>query len=339
MLIHLGLVIAIFHGEDGSVWTAALLTLPAAPALLCQQVGLGILQGQQRFLAFNIYRLVPLATYAAVLVVVALGGLGTLVACAVAWSGAWLLAGIVTIRTALRELAATSGDHTIDQKSFFRFGRRGLLGSVFPVESFQLDQLIVGLLLSPAALGLYVVAVALTNLPRFVAQSMGILAYPRVAAQLEPWVATCLLWRYFGICVAFNALIVGVLEFTVEDIIPSLFGKDYANAVGIAQILLLGSFLQSARRVLADGARGLGHTGLSSLAEVCSWFVLVPALILLAPLGAEGVALAIVAMSGASLGVLVLGIIMMGGQRPARPSATDEVIPPEAATSSLGGTG
>lgn len=339
VLMHFGILIAVFHDEDRSVWTAALLSLAAVPALLCQQVGLGILQGRQRFSAFNVQRLVPMAAYAAVLVVLALGGVGTLVTCAVAWSGAWLLAGIVTITTALRGLRATRGDAVVDRRSFFHFGRRGLLGSVFLVESFQLDQLIVGLLLSPAALGLYVVAVALTNLPRFVAQSIGILAYPRIAAQSDRRIGARLLWRYFWICAALNVLIVGFLELTVGDIIPFLFGKDYAEAVGIAQVLLLGSFLQSARRVLADGARGLGHPELSSVAEVASWFVLVPALIVLAPSGAQGVAVAIVLMSGASLVILVVSVIHRGRQRPDRSSATDAVIPPETVASAPGNTG
>ena len=48
------------------------------------------------------------------------------------------------------------------------------------METFRLDQAVVGLFLTPAALGLYVVGLAFANLPRFIAQSVGYIAYPRI---------------------------------------------------------------------------------------------------------------------------------------------------------------
>ena len=50
----------------------------------------------------------------------------------------------------------------------------------------MLDQAVVGLFMPPSVLGLYVVAVAFTNLPRFVGQSIGMVAYPTVANARDP---------------------------------------------------------------------------------------------------------------------------------------------------------
>lgn len=318
---HLAILFALFHNEGRSVWIAALLTIPSVPALLVQQLGLGILQGQQRFTAFNILRMLPLAAYAIVLSVVALGGQGTLIICALSWSGAWLLAGVATIRTALSGLRGTAGDLPVARSAFFRFGRRGVLGSVFPLEAFQIDQLIVGLIFSPAALGIYVVAAALTNLPRFVAHSVGMVAYPRTATQLDRYLGLRSMWGYFGIALALSVPIVGALELGAGWLIPLFFGNAYSGAVPLARLLLISALFLAARRVLADGARGLGHPELGTAAEVASWFVLVPAVVLLQSRGPEGVALAMVVTYGASLGVLVLGVALrIGLGFPRRPS-------------------
>jgi len=308
--LHVCLLVAFFHPDGGLVWTAALLTIPAVPALLCQQAGLAILQGQQRFTAFNVQRLLPVVAYAGVLVVVAAGGFGGLVACAVGWTGAWIMAGASTTRSALRSLHATEGDDAIEPREFFRFGRRAVLGAVFPVEAFQLDQLIVAVLFEPTAMGLYVVAVALTNLPRFVAQSVGMIAYPRIAAHLDPRLAKRDLWRYFAIAVALCVAIVAFLEVTVGWLIPWFFGARYAGAVPVARLLLIAALFQSARRVLADGARGLGHPCLGAVAEVSSWVVLVPAVVLLRADGLRGIAVAMALTYGISLVVLVFGIML-----------------------------
>lgn len=336
--IHIGLLVVLFHDADPRVWDAALVTIPAVPALLCHQLGLCVLQGQQRFGVYNVQRLFPLVAYAGVLLVVAVGGFGSLLACAITWTGAWFAAGAITISTAARGLRRSVGDDPVDSKSFFRFGRRALLGCIFPVEAFQVDQLIVGLMFSPAGLGLYVVAVAVTNAPRFVAHSIGIVAYPRIAAQADGRTAVRVLWRYFGIAMALSLPIVLVLELCVGWLIPLLFGEQYAGAVPIARLLMIGALFQAARRVLADAARGLGRPELGSRAEVVSWFVLVPAVVLLQPQGLEGIAGAMVITYGVSLGVLVLSVLLDGG-RSATPGRDNDAIATDEGTMGTSGRG
>ncbi len=65
------------------------------------------------------------------------------------------------------------------------FGVRGMLGASSPIEYYRLDQAVVGLFLAPVALGIYTVALAFTNLPRFVSTSVGMVAYPHVAAEQD----------------------------------------------------------------------------------------------------------------------------------------------------------
>lgn len=309
-----GAVLAFLVTNDPlRVQVAGLATLAVVPGLLAQQYGLAILQGQQRFFSFNVFRLMPVAAYCAAVVAVALTGFGDLVTITVLWSGSCVFAGIATLAVAAYGLPrpdSASGGPRL--RPMLAFGMKGLAGSASPVEMFRLDQGVVGLFLSPASLGIYVVAMAFTNLPRFVAQSIGIVAYPRAAAERDRDAARRATWHFFWVTVAACAAVVGLLEVSVAWLVPFFFGEEFGGAVAVARILLVSALLLSARRVLADGARGIGWPGLGTVAELSSWLALVPALALLVPAFAiEGVALALVISSATSLGVLVVGMAVL----------------------------
>jgi O-antigen/teichoic acid export membrane protein len=186
-----------------------------------------------------------------------------------------------------------------------RFGLRGLLGSTSPIETFRLDQAVVGLFLSTASLGLYVAGLAFANLPRFIAQSIGYVAYPRVAGRSDEGEARAELWQFFWLAVGICSLLVVGLELAVGRLVPIFFTHKFDGAVALTRILLVSALFLSARRVLTDGASGLGRPGLGTIAEVTSWAFLVPALAIFTPLlGARGVALALAVSSGLSFAVL-----------------------------------
>lgn len=70
--------------------------------------------------------------------------------------------------------------------------------------------------------------------------------------------------------------------------------------------------LVGSRRTLAGGARG---PGAATIAEVASWIFCVPALVILLPLGARGVALALTLSCAVSLVVLVIATVGVSRQR------------------------
>src|SRR5262249_7021013 len=106
------------------------------------------------------------------------------------------------------------------------------------------------------------------------------------------------------------ALVVLVLELSVGWLVPFFFGDEFSGAVVLTRILLVGALFLSARRMLTDGAQGLGRPGLGTIAEVSSWGFLLPALGVFAPLwGARGVALALAVSSALSFAVL-LGLLV-----------------------------
>lgn len=311
IVIHAAVLAVLVSSDRLDVQIAAAITLLVIPAESAQLYGLAILQGRRDFRAFNILRLLPSVTYGAVAVLAFLMEAGSLPQFALWFTGSYVTVAALTLTTALRRSPPRDVPEASRAGAMLRFGLRGLFGAVSPLETLRLDLAIVGLFLSPAALGLYVVGVSFTNLPRFAAHSIGLVAYPHISAKRDPIRARRSMWRFvslsFGVCLA----IVIPLEFLAGWLVPSFFGEAFAPAVGIMQILLVSSVFLGTRRVLTETSRGIGQPGLGTVAEIASWLSIVPAIALLAPgLGAAGVALAFTTSSAISLLVLIALVAM-----------------------------
>jgi Na+-driven multidrug efflux pump len=110
----------------------------------------------------------------------------------------------------------------------------------------------------------------------------------------------------------------------VGALVPALFGVDFAAAAEVARPLLLASVALAGRRILADAARGAGHPGLGSIAEMVSLAVLVTAALSLASIGEQGVAYA-VAVS-ATVGLAILAVLVARLREPVKVDAPAPVI-------------
>ncbi|MGI8558334.1 MAG: lipopolysaccharide biosynthesis protein [Solirubrobacteraceae bacterium] len=318
---HALILAAVFRDSSGSVQLAAALTLFATPAVVIHQYVLAVFQGQQRFRAFSIFRFMPSAVYSAGLIVTWVLHSHALVLV----TGTWVASVVFTVcvevvmmlsrlpEVLLKEPAAPA------RGEMLRFGLKGMLGGIAPLETFNLDQATVGLFVSPAALGLYVIGLSLTNLPQFLAQSVGYVAYPHVAGQQETRLARRSMWRFFGATFALSGAVIVVLEIAAPWLITTLFGRSYASSAQLTRILLIGALFIGLRRVLTDGARGAGHPTLGTLAELVSLGCLLPALALLvASDGVQGAAWAVVLSSVVGLLFLLVTVA----------KAPSRVVPP-----------
>jgi O-antigen/teichoic acid export membrane protein/O-antigen ligase len=297
---------------------AALISLLLVPGILGHSYGLAILQGQERFRAFNVLRVLPTAAYAACVVAAIVAGAGHLVVLMLAWAGALCVGGAVALTIGVRGLRSGGEAGGPSRKELMRFGAKSLVGSVSPIEALRLDQALVGLLLTPVALGYYVVGQAFTNFPRAVAYSVGTIAYPHLASTSDPALARRTMWRYFFLGIGLSVLVIGLLELAAGRLIAVFFGAEFQSATAIARMLLLATLFMAARRLLTDCANGLGRPGLGTIGEVASWIFLVPAVAVLLPrYDAVGVAAALALSWLASL----LLLIVLVGMPAARLSA------------------
>ena len=292
-LLHAALVAIILRVSEADLRVAALFTLALTPGTLIYHYGLAILQGQQRFIPYYAVSLLPGLFYSVAVAGLWLADEATLASITLVWTVAWTSSGVVALLASrLPQLVRAPVDQPAPPRAeMLRFGLKGLLGSAAPVETFRVDQALVGLLLSRSTLGLYVVAMAFTNLLRFLSQSIGLIAYPRVATQRNQLAARRTMWTFFGLTFALCIVIAGVLQSVAGWLTPFLFGSDFQGAVPITRIILVGAVFLGGRRVLSDGARGIGRPMDGTIAEVISWFWLVPALWIATPRwGVEGVA-------------------------------------------------
>jgi O-antigen/teichoic acid export membrane protein len=306
--IQLLLIVLLFKGNAP---VAAAITLVVTPGLFALLYGLAFLQGLSEFGRFNLVRLAPGAVYAGSMLALLLAGKGSLDAVASVWAIGVLTSGLIAFLVGTRAVLARSrsGGRRIGSRKLLSFGVKGLLGSTYPVDTFQLDQAAVGLFMSPSTLGLYVVAVAFTNLPRFVGQSIGMVAYPTVASSSDLLEGQRRLKRFAWLTGGVSLALVAALELSAGWLVPFFFGPEFDGAVPLVRILVVAAALTSLRRVLTEGARGRGQPGIGSIAEGVAWAALLPSLpVFGAAWGAEGVACAMVVSSVAGLLAVVAGV-------------------------------
>ena len=302
-----GILVLLLEGEPDRVRTAGAASLVLLLGALADMYGKALLQGQGRFTLFNLLRNATVSFYAAGIGVLFVIDRASLVGVTIAWVAANLASGGMTLAVALRhQPPPTDHGSTASRRRMFRFGLAGLLGSLSPVATFRLDQAVVGLFLAPEALGLYVAGLAFTNLPGVISRGIAMIALPQVArTSHERRQADA--WRFVLVSTLLTGLVVLVLELTAGVLVPLFFGEEFEEAVGITRILLIGAFVDGARRVLTDSVSGAGRPGVGSVAELASWLVLVPLLVIFTPIWeARGVAGALAIASAVSLSVLVV---------------------------------
>jgi len=335
--IHAGIIAWYLPGRPAYLVLPALISLMMVPPSLARQYMLGILQGQRRFGAFNLGRFLP-----SFLTTLGAGALwfghirGLTPAIAVLVSTSYISA-LVTL-LAGRDLRRAEPSASVPTtRQMLSFGMKALPSAAYPVESFKLDQLFAGLALSPAALGLYVVASSFTNLPRFASQSVGFVAYPNVAAAKTPKERHEAVWHFFWITLVVVTPLVVVLAALMGLLIPFFFGEQFSASVPVAQILVVAGLFLALRRSWFDGLRGAGFPLVGTLSEISSWVVLLGAMFTLAPRWhVIGVAVAVVLSAVASMTAVLIAeaVLVRRGTWASATVDTPTTLSPEALTGS-----
>ncbi len=331
-VVHAIVLVALFVSSRSDIQVAAAISLPTSGAQVAQQYALGVLQGLRRFRSFNVLRLIGPIGYAVAAAAAWILGYRSLIDMTITFSGAYVLAGVLTAIVVLRLELPPDGASRESHPALgeiVRFGMKGLLGAASPMETFRIDQSIVGLFLSPVSLGLYVSAVSFTNLPKFIAQSVGMVAYPYVARHPDEATRRRTMWRFAVMSSIVCAAVVVVMELVLSRLIPLLFGNAFSAATPVARVLLIAGFLISVRRILSDGARGIGKPGVGTIAEVTSWVLLVPSLLVCVHFGLQAVAWGLTV--GAAVAVAVLLALLLGRPRLGRQATYDAARDPAGA--------
>jgi O-antigen/teichoic acid export membrane protein len=316
VILQLVLVLMTTLDTGLAIVVAGLATVPAVPGLLLQAYGLALLQGSRRMTLHAFARVVPVALCSAITLALFAAGSTSFPLVAAAWSLPLLVMGALTFglgSRSRRRTAAISDEPSLSV--LVRFGLKSLPSQLSPLETLRVDQFLVGIVAGAGGLGLYVAGQAFANLPRFIGQNIGFLAYPAVAARQDELVRTILTHGAYGLlCCGVTVL---AIELASAPMIPLFFGAAFEPAIPLTRILVLASLFFALRKILVDCARGLERPELGLYSELTGLLAFVALSAVLAlPYAETGIAYAVLGAAATGLASLVvmLGFTLLGLQ-------------------------
>ena len=300
------LLAAIFYlwsqGRPADLQFAMWLALLTTPFAVVQLYMIRALQGLQHFDRANFSQLTVPAFYAVGAVVMLLLDERTISAFAMMHAATHIAAAAVSVWLVRSLIRPARPRSRIYRQRLLVFGLKSQFATSQPVEVLPIDQAAVATFLPATSAGLYAVAYAFTRLPRMVARGVSVVTIPTLAGMHDPLEGRRLMWRLFALNAALISVGVVAIWPFLGLLTDFLFGPEYAGAVILARILLVGTAFAAMRRVLAHSLVGLGSPMKGTLAELSMY----PVLVVLGPLlglldGARGVAFAMSTAYGVSL--------------------------------------
>ncbi|MEJ7787375.1 MAG: oligosaccharide flippase family protein [Solirubrobacteraceae bacterium] len=154
------------------------------------------------------------------------------------------------------------------------------------------DQLLISIFLSPARLGIYVVAGTMSSIGWLIGGSVAWVALPAVAAQPPGAKRTRTARRFVSLTLALTTACCVPLIVFAPQIIDLFFGAEYAEAADISRILLVAVVVFATNRSLEAILRAVDRPLDAGVAEIIALAVTLAALAVLLPtLGLAGAAL------------------------------------------------
>jgi O-antigen/teichoic acid export membrane protein len=197
-------------------------------------------------------------------------------------------------------LRPPTGDVAVqaDRVAVSSFARRGFFSGLNTMDTFGFDQLLVGMVLGQAALGLYAVGVSMTSVSSIVLVGFASILLPRMAAVSDAEAVHMLRRWMLGAVGLVLVMIVGI-ELVLGPALRIFFGHDFVPALPVSRILCLSWAVLALRRVLTAAAQAQGRVGAASIIEVVSTFFLAAAVL---------VGMHLDGLTGAGWGVLVAAV-------------------------------
>lgn len=263
------------------------------PAALIQLLMLGLLEGARRFGWSGASRLIFFVVQAGGYVLLWLAGEFTLRNAAFTVIIAQFSAMSLSLFAVLRKLKPGWQPSWSKGRAALDYGLRAYPGSLADFTTMRLDQLLLGGMASSAAIGLYFVAVRISEITTVLGTSVAEALMPEVAASKQSDRAELLLAKSFRLTLYTLLLVLVPFWFATPFILRYAYGAAFLAATETLRILLIAAVVLAASGVVVSGLNGFGHPGLSTIARISSAIVTVISLLILLPrMGIVGAALA-----------------------------------------------
>lgn len=198
----------------------------------------------------------------------------------------------LAISAVLRELKPRWRPSWREFKTSMNYGLRDYAGVLADYATLRLDQLALGATATNAALGLYVVAVRLSEMTTFIAGAAADALMPEVARSGKDDQPEALLARTLRLTMYINLIVLVPLWLLAPTMLRILFGPSFVEATSAFRWLLVAAIAWSASSIVIRGLQGFGYPGLTTIARFMSAGVTAVALIVLLPrMGITGAAI------------------------------------------------
>ena len=281
----------LFPGVPTLMLWLALLTFPLS---LAQTFVSSVFQGLQKFREFNISLLAqPLITFLIVLCL-SLAGLHNFGWLLIAYT-VGVASTLVITCLFLRSMVQVEGAiEAYGWRKALSYGYRAHLSNILAFANYKIDIFLVNLLVNPAAAGVYVVAVQMSERLWLLSQAVSTVALPRLSQMEEEESArriiTPLLARFVLASTALAALVVSAVAM---PLIILLFGPEFRGAAWVLIVLMPGIVAGSGARILANDIAARGKPELNMHMSMLTLLINVVGNLLLIPaFGMRGAALA-----------------------------------------------
>ncbi len=164
-------------------------------------------------------------------------------------------------------------------KKAIGYGLKYHVGVLTSFTTLRLDQLMLGAMATSVEIGLYVVAVRLSEITTVLASSIAEVLMPEVAASKHAEQSAQLLMRSLRLMVYVYVLILVPLILIGPLILEFAFGAEFLAAAGTLRLLLVASMVWSIGAIVISGLNGFGYPGLSTVSRLSSAVVTVCALL------------------------------------------------------------
>ncbi len=173
------------------------------------------------------------------------------------------------------------------------YGAKTQTASLAAQTNLRLDQVLMSVLVAPADLGLYAVAVAVSSMTGPLYSGLNTVLAPQVIRAGDARTGALRGGRILILAVVAGTVGAFALGVVAPWLLPALFGKRFISAVPLARVLLGATVFQGTNLLLGTLLRGLGRPGAPAIAEGIGAGVTVGLLALLLPrFGAMGAAVA-----------------------------------------------
>ena len=263
------------------------------PAVVFLNLMRGLLEGTRRFGWAGAARFIFFAVQATGFGVLWLAGDLTVATAAITMMVSQATSMLLALVAVWLQLRPSWQPSWTEFKTSMHYGMRDYAGGIADYATLRLDQLMLGAMASSTAMGLYVVAVRLSEITTFAAEAVADALMPEMAASRKGDGAEALLARSLRLTIYANLIMLVPLWLVAPFMLRVLFGPNFVPATGAFRWLLIAAVVWSASAIVIRGLQGFGHPGLTTIARFVSALVTAGALLVLLPrMGITGAAVA-----------------------------------------------